>query len=114
MLRDIDLSDAPTPPAQVEPKAAAPLEPRAAARIAPMEPTIPPGTVLDGTSILALCQARDLGVAAATGDPLNPPELLRTGQVEPLIDRTYVLDDTADALGYIADGHTRGKVVITL
>lgn len=77
MLRDIDLSDAPTPPAQVEAKAAAPLEPRASARIAPLEPTIPPGTVLDGPSILALCRARDLGVAAATGDPLNPPELLR-------------------------------------
>jgi DNA-directed RNA polymerase specialized sigma24 family protein len=42
-----------------------------------MEPTIAPGTVLDGPSILALCRARDLGVAAATGDPLNPPELLR-------------------------------------
>ena len=79
MLRDIDLSDAPTPPAQVEAKAAAPLEPRASAGIAPMEPTIPPGTVLDGPSILALCRARDLGVAAATGDPLNPPELLRGG-----------------------------------
>ena len=47
-------------------------------------------------------------------DLLTLAELLRTGQVEPLIDRTYVLDDTADALGYIADGHTRGKVVITL
>jgi RNA polymerase sigma factor (sigma-70 family) len=77
MLRDIDLSDAPMPPAQVEPKAAAPLEPRASAGIAPMEPRITPGTVLDGPSILALCQARDLGVAAATGDPLNPPEILR-------------------------------------
>ena len=42
-----------------------------------MEPTITPGTVLDGPSILALCHARDLGAAAATGDPLNPPEILR-------------------------------------
>ena len=33
-----------------------------------MEPTIPPGTVPDGPSTLALCPARDLGVAAATGD----------------------------------------------
>ncbi len=77
MLRDVDLSDAPTPPAQVEPRAAAPLEPRASAGIAPMEPTITPGTVLDGPSILALCRARDLGVAAGTADPTNPPELLR-------------------------------------
>ncbi|MHA6512982.1 sigma-70 family RNA polymerase sigma factor [Tessaracoccus sp. Z1128] len=77
MLRDVDPSDAPTPPAPVEPQAAAPLEPRASAGIAPMEPTITPGTVLDGRTILALCQARDLGVAAATGDPANPPAILR-------------------------------------
>nr|NLI49026.1 sigma-70 family RNA polymerase sigma factor [Propionibacterium sp.] len=77
MLRDVDPSDAPTPPAHVEPKTAAPLEPRASAGIAPMAPTITPGTVLDGPSILALCRARDLGVAAGTADPANPPELLR-------------------------------------
>ncbi len=77
MLRDVDLSDAPTPPASVEPKASVACEPRASARIAPMEPTITPGTVLDGPSILALCRARDLGVAAGTADPANPPELLR-------------------------------------
>ncbi len=77
MLRDVDPPDAPTPPAPVQPKAAAPLEPRASAGIAPMEPTITPGTVLDGPSILALCRARDLGVVAGTADPANPPELLR-------------------------------------
>ena len=77
MLRPTDPPDAPPAPAPVEPKAAAVREPRASARIAPMEPTISPGTVLDGPSILALCQARDLGVAAATGDPANPPEILR-------------------------------------
>jgi len=77
MLRDVDLSDARMPPASAEPKAAAAREPRASARIAPpMEPTITPGTVLDGPSILALCRARDLGVAAGTADPANPPELL--------------------------------------
>ena len=43
MLRDVDLPEAPTPPAPVEPKAAAAREPRASARIAPMEPTISPG-----------------------------------------------------------------------
>ena len=77
MLRDIDLSDAPTPPAHGEPKAAAAREPRASARIAPMEPTISPGTILDGPSILALCLARDLGVAAGSADPANPPDSLR-------------------------------------
>jgi len=77
MLRDVDLPEAPTPSAPMEPNAAAVREPRASARIAPMEPTISPGTILDGPSILALCLARDLGVAAGSADPANPPDSLR-------------------------------------
>ena len=41
-------------------------------------------------------------------------DLLRTGQVKPVIDRTYPLDEAADALAYVGAGHTRGKVVITI
>lgn len=41
-------------------------------------------------------------------------DLLATGQVTPLIDRTYPLDEAADALRYVGAGHTRGKVVVTL
>lgn len=41
-------------------------------------------------------------------------DLLTAGQVTPVIDRTYPLDAAADALRYVAAGHTRGKVVITL
>jgi len=77
MLREVDLPEAPTSLAPVEPKAAAAREPRASARIAPVEPSIIPGTVLDGPTILALCRARDRGVAAASGDPAHPPEVLR-------------------------------------
>jgi len=77
ILREFDLPDAVAQPAPVEPKAAAVREPGASARIAPMLPTITPGTVQEGPSILALCHARDLGAAAATGDPANPPEILR-------------------------------------
>ena len=39
---------------------------------------------------------------------------IATGQVTPLIDRTYPLDEAADALRYVGAGHTRGKVVVTL
>ena len=35
--------------------------------------------------------------------------LLATGQVTPVIDRTYPLDDAADALHYVGAGHTRGR-----
>ncbi|CAN7341419.1 NAD(P)-dependent alcohol dehydrogenase [Terrabacter sp. LjRoot27] len=47
-------------------------------------------------------------------DLLTLADLLATGQVTPVIDRTYPLDEAADALRYVGAGHTRGKVVITL
>lgn len=47
-------------------------------------------------------------------DLLTLGDLLATGQVTPVIDRTYPLDEAADALRYVAAGHTRGKVVITV
>ncbi|KRB36617.1 NAD(P)-dependent alcohol dehydrogenase [Microbacterium sp. Root180] len=47
-------------------------------------------------------------------DLLTLADLLATGQVTPVIDRTYPLDEAADALHYIAAGHTRGKVVVTI
>lgn len=47
-------------------------------------------------------------------DLLTLAELLTTGQVAPVIDRTYPLGEAADAFRYVAAGHTRGKVVITL
>ncbi|WP_218712686.1 NAD(P)-dependent alcohol dehydrogenase [Arthrobacter sp. BF1] len=47
-------------------------------------------------------------------DLLTLAELLTTGQLTPVIDRNYPLDEAADALRYVGAGHTRGKVVITI
>ena len=47
-------------------------------------------------------------------DLLTLADLLTTRQVTPVIDRAYALDDAADALRYVAAGHTRGKVAITV
>jgi NADPH:quinone reductase-like Zn-dependent oxidoreductase len=47
-------------------------------------------------------------------DLLTLADLLATGEVLPVIDRTYPLADAADALGYVGAGHTRGKVVVTV
>jgi NADPH:quinone reductase-like Zn-dependent oxidoreductase len=47
-------------------------------------------------------------------DLLTLADLLATGQVTPVIDRTYLLDEAADALRYVGAGHTRGKVVVTV
>jgi NADPH:quinone reductase-like Zn-dependent oxidoreductase len=32
----------------------------------------------------------------------------------PVLDRTHPLDEAADAFRYVAAGHTRGKVVVTV
>jgi NADPH:quinone reductase-like Zn-dependent oxidoreductase len=41
-------------------------------------------------------------------------ELLDAGQVTPVIDRTYRLNEIAEAVRYLETGHARGKVVITV
>ena len=47
-------------------------------------------------------------------DLLVIKELLETGQVVPVIDRRYLLSETAEAIRYLEEGHARGKVVITM
>jgi NADPH:quinone reductase-like Zn-dependent oxidoreductase len=41
-------------------------------------------------------------------------DLMRTGKVTPVIDRTYKLSETAEAMRYFEEGHARGKIVITV
>ncbi|HEX7515685.1 MAG TPA: NAD(P)-dependent alcohol dehydrogenase [Chthoniobacterales bacterium] len=41
-------------------------------------------------------------------------DLMRAGKVTPVIDRTYKLNETAEAMRYLEQGHARGKVVITV
>jgi len=41
-------------------------------------------------------------------------ELLEAGKVVPVIDRRYLLSETAEAIRYLEAGHARGKVVITV
>jgi NADPH:quinone reductase-like Zn-dependent oxidoreductase len=41
-------------------------------------------------------------------------ELVESGKLTPVIDKTYPLGETPAALGYIESGHARGKVVITV
>jgi NADPH:quinone reductase-like Zn-dependent oxidoreductase len=40
--------------------------------------------------------------------------LIKSGKVMPVIDKTYPLSQTADAIRYLQEGHARGKVVITI
>lgn len=41
-------------------------------------------------------------------------DLMQTGKVTPVIDRTYPLDQVPDAMRYLEEGHARGKVIITV
>ena len=41
-------------------------------------------------------------------------ELIEAGKVTPVIDRTYPLSETPEAIGYVGEGHARAKVVITV
>jgi NADPH:quinone reductase-like Zn-dependent oxidoreductase len=40
--------------------------------------------------------------------------LLEAGKIKPVIDRTYSLSETAEAIRYLELGHARGKVVISV
>ena len=41
-------------------------------------------------------------------------QMIEAGKVRPVIDRTYPLTQTADAMRYLETGHARAKVVITV
>ncbi|WP_231514827.1 zinc-binding dehydrogenase [Oceanobacillus salinisoli] len=38
---------------------------------------------------------------------------MEEGKVRPVMDRSYSLEKVPEALQYLAQGHSRGKVVIT-
>jgi len=52
-------------------------------------------------------------ISKESGDDLEVlRQFVEAGQLKPVIDRTYPLNETPDAIAYIAEGHARGKVVV--
>jgi NADPH:quinone reductase-like Zn-dependent oxidoreductase len=41
-------------------------------------------------------------------------DLMASGEVKPVVDRSYALDRVPEALDYLGEGHARGKIVITV
>ena len=41
-------------------------------------------------------------------------DMVQSGKLKTVIDRTYKLEQTADAVRYVEEGHARGKVIITV
>ncbi len=47
-------------------------------------------------------------------DMMALKELIESGKVMPVIDRTYPLAEVPEAIRYLEEGHARGKVVVTM
>jgi NADPH:quinone reductase-like Zn-dependent oxidoreductase len=56
-------------------------------------------------SFFAQLNARDMAILS---------DLMRAGQIAPVIDRAYSLDQIAEAIRYVEQGHARGKVIIAV
>ena len=70
-----------------------------------------------GAVLLSPLVSQKLSMLASTenaSDLRALRDLIETGQINPAIDRTYPLSETAAAIAYVQDGHARGKVVITI
>lgn len=53
-------------------------------------------------------------IAKLNGEDLETMrELLASGKVTPVIDREYPFAEIREALGYLGEGHARGKIVVT-
>jgi NADPH:quinone reductase-like Zn-dependent oxidoreductase len=76
----------------------------------------PLGTVLKAfvTSPFGSQRLRPLVSAVRDEDLADLADLLEEGTITPIIDRTYELSETPEAIRYLEDGHARGKVVITV
>ena len=57
---------------------------------------------------------RILAIKPEARDLIDTTELYEAGQVVPVIDRRYTLSEVPEALRYLGEGRTRGKVVITV
>jgi NADPH:quinone reductase-like Zn-dependent oxidoreductase len=70
-----------------------------------------------GAPVLSLLRSqriRPVRLSRNQDDLLALTELLESGTVTPVIDRTYPLSQTPEAIGYFGQGHARGIVAITM
>lgn len=64
------------------------------------------------TAVFVRRQGMPFEASTITEDLTVLAELIDSGKVMPVIDRTFPLSDTREALRYLDEGHARGKVVI--
>jgi NADPH:quinone reductase-like Zn-dependent oxidoreductase len=82
-----------------------------------------PGAVFGAVSALLRAKLLNLVVsqrlvqlpgAESRENLLTVAQLAEAGTLRPVVDRTYPLAGTADAVSYVEQGHARGKVVVTV
>jgi NADPH:quinone reductase-like Zn-dependent oxidoreductase len=66
------------------------------------------------SSVLGRRLGRPFLVSINNKDLLLLKELIESGKVTPVIDRTYPLSEIREAFRYANEGHVRGKVVLTV
>ena len=59
-------------------------------------------------------QMKDLTIAITAAHLQALNDLFEAGALTPVIDRRYPLQEVAEALRYVATGHARAKVAITV
>ena len=74
------------------------------------------GSMLHGVVLAPFTTQKMPGLLAKmnTSDLSFLADLLRAGKIAPVLDRSYMLKETAAAIRYLEQGHARGKVAITV
>ena len=57
---------------------------------------------------------RNFTVSPTTDDLELLRDLIESGEVRPIIDRVYPMDEIVAAMAYVLDGHARAKVAVTV
>src|SRR5438477_4205551 len=76
----------------------------------------PFGRVIN-TMVLSPFVSQKMGMMMADANQKDltvPGDMMQSGKVKPVIDRTYKLSEVPAAIAYVEQGHARGKVVITI
>lgn len=72
---------------------------------------------LVAAAVMGLLMSQSVGIFVGSEkrkDLMAMAELIESGEVSPVIEKTYILADVPTALAYVGEGHARGKVVITM
>ncbi len=76
----------------------------------------PGGVAMRGKVVSPFVSQRLVAVEGETNeaDLATLAAMIEAGDVTPVIDRVYPLEEAPDALRYVEDGHPKGKVVVTV